>query len=164
LRIAAETQPNDRKTHELLIQAYDLAKDPEGALRQLLASADLSRRDINLYRSLADRFKNREQREDAERAYTSIVEMQPNESESHTMLAEIRQSQNRWPEAIEQWKEVAGIRSLEPTGLLRLAEAQIHEKRREDARQTIDTLLHKDWPGRFGNIHQQAQSLKARIQ
>jgi cytochrome c-type biogenesis protein CcmH/NrfG len=93
-----------------------------------------------------------------------IVEMQPNESESHTMLAEVRQSQDRWPEAIEQWKEAARIRSLEPTGLLRLAEAQIHENLWEDARQTVDRLLRQDWPNRFGNIHQQARNLKARIQ
>jgi predicted Zn-dependent protease len=163
LQLAAETQPNDRRTYELLIQAYDLAKDPEGAIRQLLKSAELSRRDINLYRSLGDRFKSRVQQEDAERAYTSIVEMQPNESESHSMLAEIRQSQNRWPEAIDQWQQVVRIRTLEPTGFLRLAEAQIHEERREDALRTIDTLLRQDWPPRFDNVHQQAQNLKSRI-
>jgi hypothetical protein len=54
--------------------------------------------------------------------------MQPLESESHTLLAEIRQQQNRWPEAIEHWQRVAEIRSLEPTGLLKLAEAQLHER------------------------------------
>jgi tetratricopeptide (TPR) repeat protein len=129
----------------------------------LLASVELSRRDINLYRSLGDRFKNQGQHENAERAYTSIAEMQPNESESHTMLAEIRQSQNRWPEAIDQWQQIVRIRALEPTGFLRLAEAQIHEERRENALQTIDTLLGKDWPNRFGNVHQQAQALKSRI-
>jgi tetratricopeptide (TPR) repeat protein len=163
LQLAVETQPNDRRTNELLIQAYDFAKNPDGVIRQLLSSVELSRRDIDLYRSLGDRFKNLAQPENAERAYTSIVEMQPNESESHTMLAEIRQSQNRWPEAIDQWQQVARIRALEPSGFLRLAEAQMHENRREDALQTIETLLRKDWPERFGNIHQQAQSLKSRI-
>ena len=67
---------------------------------------------------------------DAERAYTSIVEMQASESESHALLAEIRQKQNRWPEAIEQWEQVARIRSLEPTGLLAPG-------RRPDPRKTI---------------------------
>ncbi|MFZ4394433.1 MAG: VIT domain-containing protein [Kiritimatiellia bacterium] len=164
LRLAAATQPNDRHTHDLLVQAYDRANDPEGAMRQLLASVELSRRDINLYRNLGDRMQKLSRLTDAERAYTSIVEMQPNESESHSMLAELRQAQNRWPEAIEQWQQVARIRALEPTGLLKLAEAQIHEQRWNDARQTIDTLLRKEWPDRYSNVCQQAQNLKARME
>jgi tetratricopeptide (TPR) repeat protein len=125
---------------------------------------ELSRRDINLYRSLGDRLKNQTRPADSERAYTSIVEMQPNESESHAMLAEIRQSQDRWPEAIDQWQQVVRVRTLEPTGFLKLAEAQLHEKRWDDALQTIDTLLRKDWPERFGDVHRQAQEMKARIE
>ena len=164
LRLAAETQPNDRRTHELLVKVYELANDPQGAIRQLLASVELSRRDINLYRSLGDRFKAQTRVADAERAYTSIVEMQPNESESHGMLAGIRQAQGRWPEAIEQWRQVVRVRTLEPTGLLKLAEAQMHEQLWDDALLTIDALLRRDWPERFGNVRRQAQDMKVRLE
>ncbi|MEI6148677.1 MAG: hypothetical protein WCS01_06240 [bacterium] len=164
LRLAAEAQPNDRRTYDLLVQAYDRANDPEGAIRQLLASVELSRRDIKLYQTLGERFKNLERDAEAERAYTSIAEMQPNESESHALLAEIRQAQGRWPEAIEQWQQVVRVRTLEPTGLLKLVEAQIHEQQWDAARQTIKALLAKDWPERFGDVRRQAQDMKVRIE
>ena len=90
--------------------------------------------------------------------------MQPNESESHTLLAEIRQTQGRWPEAIDQWRQVVRVRALEPTGLLKLAEAQLHEKQWDAARQTLEALLAKDWPERFGNVRSQAEDLKRRVE
>ena len=46
------------------------------------------------------------------------VEVLPQETESHTMLAEIRQNQNRWDDAIGHWQRVAELRALEPTGPL----------------------------------------------
>ena len=125
---------------------------------------ELSRRDIKLYQTLGERFKNLKRDAEAERAYTSIAEMQPNESESHALLAGIRQAQGRWPEAIEQWQQVVRVRALEPTGLLKLAEAQIHEQQWDAARQTIKALLAKDWPERFGDVRRQAQDMKVRIE
>ena len=111
----------------MLITCYDKIGDAEGAARQLLQAVDLSRRDIKLYEQLGRRYGNLKQPAEAERANNSIVEMLPTESESHALLAEIREKENRWPEAIVQWQRVAAIRSLEPTGLLKLANAQIHE-------------------------------------
>ena len=81
----------------------------------------LSRRDIKLYQDLGKRYDSLGNAKETERAYTSIVEVQPNESESHAMLADIRQHQNRWSEAADCWQQVAKIRALEPTGLLKLA-------------------------------------------
>ena len=63
--------------------------------------------------------------------------MLPNESESHALLAEIREKQDRWPEAIAHWERVAEIRALEPTGLLKLAAAQIHEKAWDQAAKDV---------------------------
>ena len=40
------------------------------------------------------------QSKETKRAYTSIVEVLPSEAESHALLAEIREAQNRWREAI----------------------------------------------------------------
>jgi DNA-binding SARP family transcriptional activator len=94
-----------------------------------------------------------------ERALTSIVEVLPRETESHTMLAEIRQNQNRWDDAISHWKRVAELRALEPTGLLKLTEAQIHEGHWSDARQSLEALTSKSWPDRFGNVHAEARKL-----
>ena len=51
------------------------------------------------------------------------------------------------------------VRSIEPTGYLKLAAAQIHEKQWPAARDTIKMLTGKTWPTRFGDVQQQAQAL-----
>jgi hypothetical protein len=55
------------------------------------------------------------------------------------------------------------MRALEPNGLLKLAEAQIHEKRWPAARSTIGKLKARSWPSRFSNVEGQTQSLERRI-
>ena len=59
--------------------------------------------------------------------------MLPNESEGHAALAEVREKQARWADAIAHWERVAEIRALEPTGLLKLAGAQIENKSWDNA-------------------------------
>jgi tetratricopeptide (TPR) repeat protein len=105
-----------------------------------------------------------EQFEQAERAYTAIVEALPTESESHKALAEIRQSQGRWDNAIVHWRQVARIRELEPTGLLKLAAAQIHQKQWDAADATTDKLRSRSWPSRFSNVESQTRDLENQIE
>jgi Flp pilus assembly protein TadD len=163
LEKAAELQPNDGETRQLLVGALDQTGDKEGALRQLLAAAQTARRDLKLYEDLGKRYAALGQPEEAERAYTSIVEVQPAEAESHTLLAEVREKQDRWAEAIEQWEQVARLRALEPTGLLKLAAAQIHERRWDAARESLHRLESRNWPQRFGDVRQQARALEAKV-
>jgi tetratricopeptide (TPR) repeat protein len=164
LQLAVQVQPNDTETHNALIQAYELQRDPKGAIRQLVALARLSRRNIQCYNDLGYRLTAAGKPAEAERAYTTIVEMQPNESESHSFLALIRQQQDRWDDAIAHWRQVARIRALEPTGLLRLAEAQIHQKRWGEARESLGTLLNRSWPSQFGDVHAEAKRLLQQVE
>src|SRR5207244_8861246 len=127
---------------------------------QLLQAVQLSRRELKLYQDLGKRYADAKQPAEAERAYTSIVEMQPMESESHALLAEIREKQDRWREAIAHWEEVSRLRALEPTGLLKLAAAQIHEKRWDEARQTLRKLDTRTWPPHFGDVHREVRKLE----
>lgn len=159
LRLAVAVQPDDVETHQLLVSAYDANNDTEGALRQLLAAVSLSPRNLDFFKALGERCEQLDHPEDAERARTGLIEVMPNESEGHTMLAEIRQAQDRWPEAIGHWRRVAVIRSLEPTGLLNLAKAQVHEKQWAEARESARKLLAQEWPPRFGDIHNQASAI-----
>ena len=159
LRLATEAQPGDVETNQLLVQAYDALGDSEGALKQLLASVALSTRNIALFKDLGARYEKMGQKSEAERARTSIVEALPNESEGHAMLAEIRQAQDRWSEAAGHWAEVAKIRALEPTGLQRQADAQIKLGEHDRAIETLEKLLAKEWPSRFGNVHSEARKM-----
>ena len=151
LLIAAEVQPNDAETYQALLACYDRLNDQQGAVEQLLAWRQLAPRDIKLYEDLGKRLEKLGQAAEVERAYTSIVEALPAESESHQLLAEIRQREDRWADAIGQWRQVARIRSLEPTGLLGLAEALIHERPLPEAAEVLARLKQKNWPARFEN-------------
>ena len=73
------------------------------------------------------------------------------------MLAEIRQKQDRWADAAGHWQEVADIRALEPTGLQRLADAHLKLDNRDEASVALKKILAKDWPDRFGNVHNDAR-------
>ena len=164
LKLAIELQPNDTETHQKLVACYDQLRNQEAAISQLLDSVRLSRRNIQLYKDLAGRYEKLKHPAEAERAYTSIIEALPNESESHTMLAEIRQSQGRWSDAIPHWQQVAQIRALEPTGLLKLAEAQIHEKQWDAAMESVRKLRARTWPDRFGDVDAQARNLERQVE
>jgi predicted Zn-dependent protease len=164
LRLAAELQPNDAEVYQKLVECYDKQGDKEGAIAQLLQAAQLSRRDIKVYQELGRRLAELHRPAEAERAYTSIVEVLPSESESHTLLAEVRQSENRWAEAIVQWQQVVRIRALQPTGLLKLAGAQIHERQWQQAKETLRTLERKDWPVGFADVEQQVRELRKQIE
>ena len=136
-------------------------KNSKAAADQILKQLDFDRHNLELYKELAKRLKDDEQ--ESERAVTTLVEAAPKEAEHHEALALIRQEQNRWGEAIEHWRHVAALRSLEPNGLLKLAEAQIHEKRWPAAWSTIGKLKARAWPSRFSNVEGQTQQLENRI-
>jgi len=158
LRAALELQPFDIVTHEKLIEVLDMTGRQEAATKQLLVLIDFERHNLDRYRQLAMRLAD--DPEWAERAVTTIVEAAPNEAEHHQALAEIRESNDRWTDAIKHWQRVAEIRSLEPTGWLRLAQAQLHEGQHAEARQTLRKLRQTDWPARFGDLAYELQRLE----
>jgi len=164
LQKAVALEPNDTETQQALIACFDKTNDREGAIGQILQLTELTRRDIALFQNLGQRYTTLERPRDAERAYTSIVEALPTESESHALLAEIREKQNRWTEAMGHWEQVARIRALEPTGLLRLAAAQIHEKEWEPARESLRKLDVNSWPPRFGDVRGQVRNMERQIE
>ena len=164
LSLACQLQPNDLETHKALVACYDQQKNSAGAIQQILQSLQVARREITLYADLGQRYAALEKPVESERAYTSMVEMLPSESESHSALAEILQKQDRWAEAADQWAQVARIRALEPTGLLKLAEAQLHLKRWDQAADTIKKLRARSWPSRFGDVDGQVRRLEQQVE
>lgn len=149
LNIALEIQPHDSETHKQLIKSYEVLKDEQGAVSQMLTQLDFDRHNLELYQTVADRLADDE--ELAERALTSLIESAPLEASHHQALAERREKQNRWQDAIAHWQQVADLRSLEPTGLVQLAEAQIHERLWRDAQTTLDKLSRTEWSSRFSS-------------
>jgi hypothetical protein len=124
----------------------------------------VARREITLYGDLGRRYAALEKPAESQRAYTSMVEVLSSESEGHAALAEILQKQDRWAEAADQWVQVVRIRALEPTGLLKLAEAQLHLKQWDQAAQTIKKLRARSWPSRFGDVDGQVRGLEQQVE
>jgi hypothetical protein len=79
-------------------------------------------------------------------------------------MSAIHQRQDRCDDAIRHWKQVHRIRSLEPTGLLKLAEAQIHQNQSAAADATLDQLEETKWPPRFSNVHQEVRRLRGLLE
>jgi predicted Zn-dependent protease len=161
LRMAVELQPTDAKTHEALIKSYEGLKDQDAVVRQTLAWLDFDRHNLDLYKKLAQRLQSDEAL--FERAATTIVEAAPQDSKHHQALAEIRQQQERWDDAIEHWKHVARLRALEPNGLLMLTEAQLHEEQWDAARDSIQQLNQTNWPERFDQVRTKTEQLQRRL-
>ncbi len=160
-KLALELQRNDRETHQALIASFDASDNQAAASVQLRKLIDLMPNERTLYSQLADRLKDDPAQ--AERAATSIIESSPNEAESHQAYAERLQSLNRWSDAIPHWQQVARYRKLEPTGLLKLAEAQLHEKQFDAAKVTLKTLQSTSWPARFSDVEEQIRNLSNQL-
>ncbi|MBS0205608.1 MAG: hypothetical protein JSS49_22120 [Planctomycetes bacterium] len=161
LRLAVDLQPTDAEIHQALMECFDATENAAAATTQLLKLIDLQRSNLALYEQLADRLKDNEG--ESERAATSIIEASPNQAENHAAMATLRQQQDRWSEAITHWEQVAELRKLEPGGLLHLAEALLHEKRWDAARETIKKLRTTPWPAHFTDVESQASKLEDRL-
>jgi predicted Zn-dependent protease len=165
LAIARDLEPNNQAILNKLIAAYDALEQPVPAAEQVFAAATLARRNLDLWANLADRLEKLEQPAEAERARTTLVEVMPQETEGHSRLAEIRQKQDRWTDAAVHWQHVARLRSLEPTGLLRLAAAELHLKDQRSAAATIRQIDTTAWPARFeAELKEQLPKLRAELE
>ena len=158
-RKALESQPNDAETHQWLVGVLKGMQKKDALPEALLAWHRAAPRDVSVIQQLEKAYTELMLDDQAERAATMLVESQPLEASAHQAMAELRQKQGRWEEAVPHWRRVAELRELEPTGLLGLAKAQAHLKQTDAAKQTVAKLLAKNWPERFGNVHDQARRL-----
>ena len=164
LGLALQTQPNDREALDTIVAACVKLGRQQDAIDRIYQATRSAPREIQRYRDLGDRLKTLGDVVEAERAWTSSVEVLPTEYEGHAMLAELREVQERWDEAIRHWRIAAENRTLEPTGLLKLCAAQVRAKRWGDARDTANRVLPRVWPERFGDVHGQARRMLEQIE
>ncbi len=163
LELAVEAQPNDPETFTLLIGCYDKLNLKAEAIARILKALDLTRRDLVRYDDLGKRYAAAGDPASAERSVTSIVEVTRGDAEGQALLAVLRQREERWEDAILHWEQVDAVRSLEPEGLVGLANAQLHLKRYDAAKATIQKLRAKTWPTHTTNVPAKLQELEAKL-
>ena len=160
-KIACELQPNDKESWQLLMICCDASQEPDEGTKVLLRRIEVDRHNLDLYKQLIQKYAGNES--ETERAATSVVEADPSEAENHRWLADYRQQQDRWSDAIQEWTQVAELRRLEPTGLLGLAAAQAHQQQWEPLRKTLGTLETTHWPARFKADLQRVDLLREQL-
>lgn len=121
LALAADLSPQDLEIYELQIRALDGLGRGREAIQPMLASAVVSGHRPAHYLDLGQRFALLEQEDEALRAWTTTVEMMPEEGESHRVLAELWESRQEWWLAEAQWRRVVTLLPEEVTGYLGLA-------------------------------------------
>jgi predicted Zn-dependent protease len=159
LRLVLELKPEDDAASKLLIQAYDTLKQPAEALQAALHRSEYVSRQTDTWRDLGDRLTGLNRAAQAERAYTSLIEVLPNDAESEMALARVREKQSRWNDAIVHWKLGVEYRREDPAGLLGLANAYMQSQQWTEARTTLDALSKpkKPWHRRFVNLELNAK-------
>ncbi|MEQ8766074.1 MAG: VIT domain-containing protein [Planctomycetota bacterium] len=155
--------PEDKELAKQLVAAYDAAGLKERAAARLWEAAAGSRSQTELFVDLGNRFAALGEPEQAERAYTNVVELLPNESKGHELLAKVRESQERYLDAAAQWRAVTEIRTKEPTGRVGTARNLIRAGRAGEAREVLDDVLSQSWPERFQSEIEEARALRKQI-
>jgi len=156
---ARDLQANDAEVHEALLAAYDARKMKKEACAALVHAIRATPFNLALYAELGKRLDALGDAAAAERAWTSTVEAQPNEAESHRLLAIRREEQRRFADAVEQWRQVVRVRTDEPDGWLALARSQLRAGDRDDAERTLREILKTKWDERFGDVESRATAL-----
>jgi len=158
---ARDLQPNDAEVHQHLLKAYDAMGDAEKAIGALMDSIRMSPLNLNLYAELGTRLEKRAQKAEAERAWTTLVEVLPNEAASHRRLAQYREQRGNHAAAVAQWRQVVRVRTNESDGWLRLAGAQIAAGDKVGARETLRHVMTTKWTA--GDAHRKAEALLRRM-
>ncbi|MCY2963434.1 MAG: hypothetical protein NT069_07235 [Planctomycetota bacterium] len=164
LLIAWELRPYDADVQRLLVTCLDRLEDPRGAIDRLLQSAQSSRRNYGVYADLGSRYDRLGDAAAAERARTSVLDLLPNDAEGHQNLAQIREGQNRFQDALTEWREVLRLRPMDPNGLFGVIRNQISANDREGAKESLQILKKTNWAQRFREpVQQQVRELEEKI-
>jgi hypothetical protein len=160
-RAALALQPLDEDAHAGLVTALDALREARAAADAVLASTRAFPLRIAAYADLGARYEQLGDRENAERAWTSTVEVLPDEADGHRRLAEHRRENKRYGDEVLHRARVVEIRSDEPDGLLLLAQAQLDAGDPAAAHATLQRVLEGTWDARFGDVKGQAARLRA---
>ncbi|HEX9794804.1 MAG TPA: VIT domain-containing protein [Planctomycetota bacterium] len=162
LRLAVEAAPMDFDARRALVAALSRAGRGEESLAAWLGWARAAGHDMDLWTDLAQAIAEHGGANGAdrsERAYTNVVELFPNESESHQKLAQVREEQGRLAEAESEWRQVVRVRTGEPAGYLGLVRVLVLQGKGEAAAGVAREMLGRDWDERFGDVAGQLRAI-----
>ena len=158
LRQARQRNPRDIEIHERLLRASQQAKDLTSSCEALLSWIKVEPKQLTLYTQLGSELESMGDYQAAERAYSSTVELEPEQREGHEIIAKRREQQKRFDDAAVQWQRILRIDSRLPDAWLSLARVQIRSGAKAKAKKTLEHLLSLRWEKQHGAV-----KLKARL-
>ena len=160
-QIAQQLQPGDERCcSQAIIDCYECA-GRIGQSHRGITQADRSppAPQLDSYQQLAERLDDEAE---SDRAITSLVEAVPPKPTTIEALAEFRQNQDRWHEAVDEWMQVAQLHPAQPTGLIGLCMRSAFEDW-EGLRKTLGTLKADQWPAEFASEVKEAETLRKQL-
>jgi len=136
LRSVLAREPENEAAMDLFTQL--LLDQKRGAEAITMLQGILKRSpSAHLYDLLGDAYTQQDDATSAEAAYRSAVELDPDEISHRRGLAQALLSEEKYPEALEQYKALSNMDSSDPENYLRLAEIyrQLHQL--DNAEQSI---------------------------
>jgi hypothetical protein len=163
LRLASGLDGEDRNTWQRIAAALTSLERPQEACAALLSALALVPGDAALAIELGQRWQKLGAGEDAERAFTQIVEIAPEDGVGHRELAKVRDGQHRADDAAVQWRQAVRLRGFDGECWLGLARSLAAGKDVAGARATLQTVLDRQWEPRNDELKAEARRLLARL-
>ena len=117
--------------------------------------------DMKPPRTLGDRLMSKGTVDEAERAYTQLIEFSAKEAAGYMELAVVREGQKHYDDALILWRDAQALSELEPTGYLGELRLLVTLRQFEKAQTLGETLKRKSWPSRFGDVAEQVRTALA---
>lgn len=163
--LALEASPDDMALHDLAIKAWDAVGKAarRTALDRVLAAARAKVREPHRWIESGNRLEALGDEGEAERAWTTAVEMMTDDTAGYVALAGVRERQKQFTDALALWRRVDALRPKQPEGLLGIANMQISLRKGAEAQETIDRLKSTDWKLRPADFDERLKSLQERV-
>ena len=139
-RRAIELNPNYATAHQWY--SYYLTamlRFPE-AVEQAEAAQQIDPLSLSINTTLASRYRHAGRMDDAIRLDDRTLEMDPNFVPAHFSLAGVYENQQRWPQALDEYKKVIAVSPNDPTALAGAAFIYARLGQKDEARKIIGQL------------------------
>lgn len=173
-KLADETpaQRISRKTYDLRGQAKNeaawkglvdwaknIAKDEKATLSTYLAWAEVHPTAFIIYEELGEWLEKLNRKDDALRAYTTVVETGYANAETHRYLGNFYRARNNWEAARDEYRIARTQAWYVAIAYFNEANAELHLGNHAEAQTLYGEILDKEtkWPARYRNIEERAR-------
>jgi tetratricopeptide (TPR) repeat protein len=136
-----EEKPDDRARRLSLVRSLVSARDLDGALRQAKAWRERDAYNLVAVRALGDVYMERGETQDAERVYSSIVELLPRNPDAERALATLLKEHGDLDAARDRLLAAVDERKTDPRLIFELADVELRLGRTDSATERLEQVI-----------------------